>query len=654
MRAVPLVRFHKARHTPARMAPRETTTLKHNKVFFVFTDKDSFVFPVQRKEHRHFKQTKGGPVIEDTPYRCDTRTLQEEIIDAVLALMSQKTFLYLEIGPDTEVETVTKLARETHIVLDSVWISDALFFRLMSRTAVEIRNRVTLFDHGNSLDCCLGELAPRIDERIRICFDGYTSEEMERVYENIEKIPKNSIQTRTWKISVAENGISVFLKLWAGFDENSPDIFLESSKREHIEEILEAESQMIWIGRAKNLRLYYYAVSILPKLRIHEENQIEELILDAYDPEHVAEILSMENNSIWVGKVKALMLVYHAVGILHKLRIHRQNEMEELSLRANDPEQITEILKEENNGIWLGKVKNIYLRKYAVEILPKLRIHEENEMDELILDLHWSGQVTEIFKAENNSVWVGKVKKPIEVYAVGILPRLRFHYENVMGELVLDAYRAEYVTEILGMENSSIWVGKIGRLALTKHAVSILPKFRIHGENEMEELGLTAYCPEHIHEMPLMGSNSIWVGKVKALKLEWYALEILPKLAFHKETEMEVLFLNAYSPEYISEIRKTENCSVWIGKVRNVFLYNHTIQILPKLRIHGENGMEELYLCADKEEHIAEILAMENSSVRIGKVKKLGLGGHAVEIEDKLDFTLIDARVPVKRMAVFK
>ncbi|OIR55649.1 MAG: uncharacterized protein A8A55_3605, partial [Amphiamblys sp. WSBS2006] len=137
------------------------------------------------------------------------------------------------------------------------------------------------------------------------------------------------------------------------------------------------------------------------KLKFHDENVLEELELEAYNSEHLTEILGMENSSIRVGKVKTLNLVGHAVRILPKLRMHEENAIEELVLSPYYPENITEILKEENNSIWVGKMKRLELIRHAVRILPKLKFHDENVLEELELEAYNSEHLTEILGMEN-------------------------------------------------------------------------------------------------------------------------------------------------------------------------------------------------------------------------------------------------------------
>ncbi|OIR57587.1 MAG: uncharacterized protein A8A55_1648 [Amphiamblys sp. WSBS2006] len=128
---------------------------------------------------------------------------------------------------------------------------------------------------------------------------------------------------------------------------------------------------------------------------------------------------------------------------------------------------------------------------------------------------------------------------------------------------------------------------------------------------------------------------------MKRLELENHAVEILPKLKLHEENVIEELVLCADNTRYITEIPKMDNNSLWIGKVKVLKLGNYTIGILPKLRIHEENVMEKFVLDAYWAECIVEILEMENKSLRVGRVRKIKLTRHAKDIKSKLDFTEI-------------
>ncbi|OIR56879.1 MAG: uncharacterized protein A8A55_2367, partial [Amphiamblys sp. WSBS2006] len=543
--------------------------------------------------------------------------------------MSPQTLPSLELRPDMEVETAAEITRQTKVVLDNITVTDALFLWLMSKTAVEVRNTVSLVGHGDTLDWCIGELDAITYNPTRFYFDGYTDEEMKQVYENIKTTPGKSIRINAEKIYAAEDGVYFLLKTWTGAGGCSPDLSLETTKKEHIEEFLKEENNSICVGKVKSLSLKGYAVEALPKLRIHGENVMEEgLRLDADKAEQITEVLKTENNSIWVGKMKRLELYGYTVGILPKLKIHEDNVIEELWLNAYDPINITEILKTENNSIWVGKVKRLVLDGYAVYMLPKLRFHKEHVMDELELNAYEDDCITGIPRMENKSIWAGKVKKlELKGYAVRILPQLRIHEENMVEEFVLATNRTENLAEILepGNKNILAWIAKVHRLSLKKNAIQLLPKLRIHEENVMEVLELDADRPEDVAEILKEENNSIWVGKVKRLQLIGYVVGILPKLRMHEENVMELLVFYADKTEHIPEILKTENNSIWVGKVKRLEISRHALGILPKLRMHEDNVMEVLELDADRPEDVAEILKEENNSIWVGKVKLLKL-----------------------------
>ncbi|OIR56556.1 MAG: uncharacterized protein A8A55_2697, partial [Amphiamblys sp. WSBS2006] len=225
-------------------------------------------------------------------------------------------------------------------------------------------------------------------------------------------------------------------------------------------------------------------------------------------------------------------------------------------------------------------------------------------------------------------------------YAMEILPKLGFHEENEI-KLFFMSVGNKCLTEILKTKNNSIWVGKMKTLSLFDNEIKILPKLRIHGENVMESLNLYADKPKHIAEILKMENKSIWVGKVKKVSLHSYALEILPKLGIHKENVMDVFSLNTGKTKHITGILKTKKKSIWIGKVKKLVLRKHAVEILPKLGIHKENVMDVFSLNTGKTEHITGILKTKKKSIWIGKVKKLRLGGDAKTIKDRLDFTLI-------------
>ncbi|OIR55752.1 MAG: uncharacterized protein A8A55_3502, partial [Amphiamblys sp. WSBS2006] len=188
-----------------------------------------------------------------------------------------------------------------------------------------------------------------------------------------------------------------------------------------------------------------FAVRILPELVFRGENVVEELVLDVDYPDRITKILKIlgkkNNNTLdWMGKVKRLELKDHAIKILPKLRFYEENVMEVLRLKALGPEYMAKILAAKNKSIRVGKVKRLVLSHHAVGILPKLKIHREDVLEELVFEAYNSGHTTEILNTNDNSIGLGKVRKlGLCGYAMEILPKFNFHREEVLEELVLSS-----------------------------------------------------------------------------------------------------------------------------------------------------------------------------------------------------------------------
>ncbi|OIR56442.1 MAG: uncharacterized protein A8A55_2810 [Amphiamblys sp. WSBS2006] len=98
---------------------------------------------IEYLDKRKYKREVFCPFCKDK--KRDNKAYQEEILDAVLSLMTQQTFHSLEIRPDMEVKIIKRLPRENKVFLSSVCVSDSLFFKLLSITAVEITNSISIY-----------------------------------------------------------------------------------------------------------------------------------------------------------------------------------------------------------------------------------------------------------------------------------------------------------------------------------------------------------------------------------------------------------------------------------------------------------------------------------------------------------------------------
>ncbi|OIR56057.1 MAG: uncharacterized protein A8A55_3197 [Amphiamblys sp. WSBS2006] len=96
-------------------------------------------------------------------------------------------------------------------------------------------------------------------------------------------------------------------------------------------------------------------INILPKLRIHEDSEIECLILSASEEAHVAAVLAQEK-PFCVGRVKNMFLLGYAASVITKMTIHEDNTMKNFVLIGNE-DQFSRILEEGDSSIDLGRIR---------------------------------------------------------------------------------------------------------------------------------------------------------------------------------------------------------------------------------------------------------------------------------------------------------
>ncbi|OIR56613.1 MAG: uncharacterized protein A8A55_2639 [Amphiamblys sp. WSBS2006] len=403
-----------------------------------------------------------------------------------------------------------------------------------------------------------------------------------------------------------------------------------------MENVAGLPDKSIYLWGVKSLTLKDHTANLLPKLWLHDDNVMEELWLDVGVESLGWGILFTGDRSIWLGKVKNLRLEKHAVNLLPKLKLHEDNVVEVLRLSAWERLYVSEMIFTGDRSIWLGKVKNLRLEKHAIDLLPKLKLHDDNVMEVLRLSAWERTYVSSILAAKDNSIWLGKVKNlRLEKHAVNILSKLKLDKDNVMGNLSLDVELGEDVSYILAAEDRSIWVGRVKSLKLERYAINLLPKLWLHDDNVMEWLYLSEWLERYISYILCIKDSSIRLGKVKSLKLERYGINALPKLKLHEDNVMDV-WLSGWQRD-ISEILLKKDRTICVGRVKSLSLEFYAISILPKLWLHEDNVMEYFWLYADRGEYVSEIFGAEDSSIWLGKVKKsLRLELYAISILPKL------------------
>ncbi|OIR56831.1 MAG: uncharacterized protein A8A55_2419 [Amphiamblys sp. WSBS2006] len=223
----------------------------------------------------------------------------------------------------------------------------------------------------------------------------------------------------------------------------------------HVAGIL-AQEQRIRIGRIKKIELKGYAVAVLPKLEVQE---CDVLILAAEKREHVAPILA-QRQKIHIGGIKKIELGDCAVAVLPKLEVQEGSVLEELVLSAWEREHVATIFAQRQK-IHIGRIKKIKLISCAVAVLPKLEILGGGELRVLVLAA-WTREDVAPILARKKKIHIGRTKK-IELtgHAVAVLLSLEILEGTVLEELILEADEEEDVAGILSVEDGSIDVWNV-------------------------------------------------------------------------------------------------------------------------------------------------------------------------------------------------
>ncbi|OIR55892.1 MAG: uncharacterized protein A8A55_3362, partial [Amphiamblys sp. WSBS2006] len=103
-----------------------------------------------------------------------------------------------------------------------------------------------------------------------------------------------------------------------------------------------------------------------------------------------------------------------------------------------------------------------------------------------------------------------------------------------------------------------------------------------------------------------------------------------------KDSKVGWLYLSAAKEEHVAVAPKKDQ-TFCVEGVKNMVLKNYAVSIFPKLRTHRDSVVESLELSADREEHVAAVLAQEKTSCA-WRVKRMTLSNYAVCVITKMTF----------------
>ncbi|OIR56354.1 MAG: uncharacterized protein A8A55_2901 [Amphiamblys sp. WSBS2006] len=210
------------------------------------------------------------------------------------------------------------------------------------------------------------------------------------------------------------------------------DLRLYASEEAHVAAVL-AQEKPFCVGRVKDMWLEGYAASVITKISL-KDCEIESLRLYAPRKEHVAAVLAQEK-PFCVGRVNNMDLEDYAVGVITKMSL-KDCEIESLGLYASEEAHVAEVLAQEK-PFCVGRVKKMWLYKYAASVITKMTIHEDNTMERFVLDgdkKHFS----RILKEKDNSIELGRIRTDGLRVPEKIKRKLRYTLVDGEGKEVLE------------------------------------------------------------------------------------------------------------------------------------------------------------------------------------------------------------------------
>ncbi|OIR56067.1 MAG: uncharacterized protein A8A55_3187, partial [Amphiamblys sp. WSBS2006] len=334
----------------------------------------------------------------------------------------------------------------------------------------------------------------------------------------------------------------------------------------------------------------------------------------------------MAPNSI--GCVLERVTLYNTglINILPKLRIHGDCEIEWLCLTATRREHVAAVLAQEN-PFCVGRVKNMWLKEYAASVITKMS-PEDCEIESLRLYATRREHVAAVL-AQEKPFCVGRVKRMfLWGYAVGVITKMG-HEDCEVEYLRLLANKEKHVAGILKQEKH-FWLGRVRKMYFEEYAVGVITKMSLK-DCEVEHLRLYAARREHVAEV-LKQEKPFCVGRVKNMDLEYYAASVITKMSL-KDCGVEDLSLSADKEEHVAAVLAQEK-PFCVGRVKNMWLYEYAVGVITKMSLK-DCEIEYLRLCATRREHVAAVLAQENPFC-VGGVKRVNIWGYAASVITKM------------------
>ncbi|OIR57750.1 MAG: uncharacterized protein A8A55_1484 [Amphiamblys sp. WSBS2006] len=329
---------------------------------------------------------------------------RQEVLSALVAqLQAPDSFLLTQSLPNEAV----LLTEKTTVTLSNIEISENLFIVLLRKTKITVGESFSITEHVDNEDC-IGESGMARNSPFCLRRSDRYKTVSSLALENIERMPPSSIGCVLREINLTDTDlINILPKLIISKDCRVEWLWVTASKKEHAGGILK-QGQTIYVGRLKKMWLREYAVGILPQIEVHGDHEVESLDLEASEEKHVAGILA-KDRPFYIGGVKKMLLWDYAVGVVTKMRIHKDCEVERLGLDANRKEHVAAVLGQDQ-PFCVGRVKNMSLKGYAVCVVIKMKTHGGSIMESFVLEI-CEEHVLRILEEGDSSIELGRIRR---------------------------------------------------------------------------------------------------------------------------------------------------------------------------------------------------------------------------------------------------
>ncbi|OIR57698.1 MAG: uncharacterized protein A8A55_1529 [Amphiamblys sp. WSBS2006] len=339
----------------------------------------------------------------------------------------------------------------------------------------------------------------------------------------------------------------------------------------------------------------------------------------------------IKDSELDFGKIGYLTLSRNAVELLPMLKIHEDNKMDLLDLSCGTLSELGNLLERENK-IFIGSVYKAWLYGYAINLLTKIETQEGNEMAELKI---WSGSLSKIepLLESEETLYLEEIKS--QVFSLCENDKTEEKIREILEtrNVIRDSW-ADYLSRRKGLsskegQGEAPSAGPRGG-SLPQQNANGLPRVLAKTKSEDETFDVLEEIKEGAcSEMAL---KRIFMRARYGEGFDSYEFVWKEKGDTDEGADVE-FYLAKISDENKSRIKDSE---LDLGRIKRLRLYRNAVELLPMLKIHEDNKMDVLDLTCHTLSELGSLLKRENK-VFIGLVDEISLRSYTINLLTKIE-----------------